>query len=224
LTVFLGTLIHVFNDIFTYFEFSARWGPSVVLPIPKVAVPVKCLDCRLISLLACLSKVFEVLMARQMEAHIQRNELLTVFQSGYRRNHSTTAAVLKVTEDIRSNMEDGQVTVLVLLDFSQAFDMVIHGLLLCKLRSLQSYSDEARLLVDLDLNERTQFVRCGEKASSVGRMTCGVPQGSVLGPLLFISYVNDVSKVIKYSSRVSDLQKCYDEIKMDSQQIHEYNV
>jgi hypothetical protein len=57
-----------------------------------------------------LSKVFEVLMARQMEAHIRRNELLTVFQSGFRRHHSTRAAELKVTEDIRSNMEDGSVT------------------------------------------------------------------------------------------------------------------
>jgi hypothetical protein len=65
-------------------------------------------------------------MARQMEARIRRNELLTVFQSDFRCHHSTMAAVLKVTEDISSNMEDGQVTVLVLLDFSQAFDMVIH--------------------------------------------------------------------------------------------------
>jgi hypothetical protein len=70
-------------------------------------------------------------MSWQMQAHIQRNELLTVFQSGFRRHHSTTAALLKITEDIRSNMEDGQVTVLVLLDFSQAFDMVLHWLLLC---------------------------------------------------------------------------------------------
>jgi hypothetical protein len=68
-----------------------------------------------------------------------------------------------------------------------AFDMVIRGLLLCKLRNLQNYSEGARLLVDSYLNGRTQFVRCGEKESSVGRVTCGVPQGSVFGPLLFIS-------------------------------------
>jgi hypothetical protein len=55
------------------------------------------------------------------------------------------------------------------------------------------------MLVDSYLNGRTQFVRCGENESSVERVTCGVPQGSVLGPLLFISYINDVSKVIKYS-------------------------
>jgi hypothetical protein len=120
----------------------------VVLPISKIAVPVKFSDYRPISLFACLSKVFEVLMGRQIEAHIRRNELLTVFQSGFGRHHSTTATVSKVTEDSRSNMEDGQVTVLVLLDVSQGFNMVIHGLLLCKL----NYSDGARMLVDSYLN------------------------------------------------------------------------
>jgi small basic protein len=171
----------------------------VVLPIPKVAVPVKFWNYRPISLLACLSKVFEVLMARQMEAHIRRNELLTVFQSGFRRHHSTTAAVLNDTEDIRLNMEDGQITVLVFLDLSRAFDMVIHGLLLCKLRNLQNYSDGARMLVDSYLNGRTQFMRCGAKESPVERVTCGVPQGSFLDPLLFVSDINDISRVIKYS-------------------------
>jgi small basic protein len=145
----------------------------VVLPTPKVAVPVKFSDYRPISLLACLSKVLEVLMARQMEAHIRRNELLTVFQSGFCRHHSTTVAVLKVTEDIRSNKEDGQVTVLVLLDFSQPFDMVIHGMLLCKLRNLQNYSDGAWMLVESYLNGRrlSYFLHqkrkffCGENTS-----------------------------------------------------------
>jgi hypothetical protein len=77
LPVLLGTLTHVFNNIFTCSEFPARWGASVVLTIPKVAVPVKFLDYRPISLLAGLSKVFEVLMARQMESNIPRNKLLT---------------------------------------------------------------------------------------------------------------------------------------------------
>jgi hypothetical protein len=98
----------------------------VVLPIPKIVVPLKFSDYRPINLLACLSyKVFGVFMAQQMEAHIRRNELLTVFHSGSHRRHSTRAAVLNVTEDIRLNMEDVQVTVLVLLDFSQAFDMAV---------------------------------------------------------------------------------------------------
>jgi small basic protein len=82
----------------------------VVLPVlKKVALPVKYSGYSPISLLVCLSKVFKVLMARQMDAHIQRNELLTKFPSGFRRHYSTTAAVLKVTEDVQLNMEDGQI-------------------------------------------------------------------------------------------------------------------
>jgi hypothetical protein len=172
-----------------------------MLPIPKVSSPAKFSDYRPISLLVCLSKVFEVMIARQMERHIRCNNLLTVFQSGFRRHHSTAAAVLKVTEVIWLSMEDGQVAVLLLLDFSQAFDMVVHGLLLCKLQNAQNYSVIAGLLVVVEsyLGERKQFVRSGGQESSVGAVTCGVPQGSVLGPLLFISNIDDVSRVTRYA-------------------------
>jgi hypothetical protein len=82
-----------------------------------------------------------------MEKQIRWNNLLTVFQSGFRRHHSTAAAVLKVTEDIWLSMVDGQVTVLLLLDFSQAFDIVVHELLLCKLQNALNYSVGAGMLV-----------------------------------------------------------------------------
>jgi hypothetical protein len=75
------------------------------------------------------------LMDRQIERHIRCNNLLTVYQSGFRRHQSTEAAVLEVTEDIWLSMVDGQITVLLLLDFSQAFDMVVYGMLLCKLQN-----------------------------------------------------------------------------------------
>jgi small basic protein len=108
---FLGTLTHVFNHRFPCSVFLARWRTSVVLPVlKKVALPVKYSGYSPISLLACLSKVFKVLMARQKDAHIQINELLTLFPSGFRRQYSTTAAVLKVTEDIGLNIENGQTT------------------------------------------------------------------------------------------------------------------
>jgi hypothetical protein len=90
---------------------------------------------------------------------------------------------------MRLTMRDVQLTVLLLLDISQAFDMVVHGLLLCKLQNTQNYSVGAGMLVGSYLGERTQLVRSGSQESSVGAVTCGVSQESVLGPLLFISYI-----------------------------------
>jgi hypothetical protein len=91
--VLLPLLTHIINHIFVSSKFPGKWKTSVVLPIPKVSSPAKFYDYRPISLLVFLSKVFEVLMARQMKKHICCNNLLTVFQSEFRRHHSTTAAV-----------------------------------------------------------------------------------------------------------------------------------
>jgi hypothetical protein len=136
-------------------------------------------------------------MTWQIERQVRCNNLLTVFQYEFRRHHSTVTAVLKVTEDIRLSMEDGQVTVLLLLDFSQKFDMVEHGLLLSKLQNAQNYSVGASMLVRSYLGERAQFVTSGGQESSIEAVTCGIPQGSVLRPLLFISYSDNVSRVIR---------------------------
>jgi hypothetical protein len=116
------------------------------------------------------------------------NNLLTVFQFRFLRHHITA-----ISEGIRLSIEDGQVTVLLILDFSQAFDMVVHGLLMCKLQNAQNYSVGAGMLVGSYLGERAQFVRSGGQESFVGAVTCGIFQGSVLGPLLFMSYIDDVS-------------------------------
>jgi hypothetical protein len=164
--------------------------------------------------------------------------VLTVFQSGFRRHHSTTAAVLKVTEDTWLSMQDGPFTVLLLLDISQAFDMVVHGLLLCKLQKAQNYSVGAGMLVGSYLGEQAQFGRSVGQESAVRAVTLGIPQGSVLGPLLFISYIDDISRVIRYyryhiyaddlqiyhTFAASDFQQCMksDELNLDLQCVHEW--
>jgi hypothetical protein len=144
LQVVLPALTHLFNFIFTCSEFSSRWKCAVVLPVPKVSKSAGFSNFRPIGLLPCLSKVCEVLMAGQMNGHIRNFWLLCPFHSEFRRHHSTTTAVLKVTEDIRLNLE---ATVLVMLDFTQAFDMIAYDMV-CKMRGSQRYGSDgfARLI------------------------------------------------------------------------------
>jgi hypothetical protein len=238
LPVILPTLVHIFNYIFTCCEYPQQWKTAIVLPIPKISNPSEFSDFRPISLLNCLSKVFEILMAKQINKHLREFNLLSDFQSGFRKFHSTTTTILKVTEDIRSNLEEGFATVLVLLDFSQAFDSVVHNLLLLKLKNMYRYSQESNELMRSYLSGRTQFVRSGENDSVQMNVLCGVPQGSVLGPLLYVSFSNDVGCVIKlcsfhmyaddlqvyHSSAVEDLQRCYEEINEDLLRIFEWSV
>jgi Reverse transcriptase (RNA-dependent DNA polymerase) len=236
LPVILPTITHIFNKIFYFSEFPRRWKTSIVIPVPKVNSPSALSDFRPISLLPCMSKILEVIMSRQMTVHISNNNLLSPYQSGFRRMHSTTTAVLKVTEDIRLNMEKRQATVLVLLDFSQAFDTVVRALLTMKMRHSYAFDDDANKLLGSYLSDRSQFVRTDDGDSECRTTTCGVPQGSVLGPLLYICYSNDVAGVIEFckfhayaddlqlyhSADVSNLQRCYDEINSDLGRIAEW--
>ncbi len=234
--IILPTLTHIFNYIFTCSTFPDRWKTSIVIPVPKKINPTALTDFRPISLLPTLSKILEVIMADQILKHINENNLLSQFQSGFRRQHSTTTAVLKVTEDIRMNLEGRQVTVVVFLDFSQAFDTVVRALLGKKLSHSFAFAEDANKLLGSYLADRSQFVRTENDDSEVKETLCGVPQGSVLGPLMYVCYSNDVGTVIQFcrfhayaddlqlyhSAEVSDLHKCYDEINADLRHIAEW--
>src|SRR5436190_23191810 len=156
-------------------------------------------DYRPISILPALSKGLERIVHNQITEFLVSNNIINTHQSGFRRYHSTETALLKVTDDIRLAMDRSQCTILILFDFSKAFDMVNHEILLEKLRIL-GFSDIALSWMGSYLSGRRQCVTHNNNTSEWKPVTCGVPQGSILGPLLFTIYVNDISKVLKYTN------------------------
>ena len=152
---------------------------------------------RPVSNLTFMSKVIERLVARQLTNYLLSNALMPVLQSAYRKDHSTETALLRVTSDILFAADQGQVTLLSLLDLSAAFDTVDHDLLLQRLSTTFGINGVAHDWITSFLTNRTQQVVHGGVKSAHVQLTSGVPQGSVLGPLLFVLYTAELSAIIK---------------------------
>ena len=148
---------------------------------------------RPISNLSFASKLVERVVASRYREHVERQKLFPARQSAYRRHHSTETAVVCVVNDIIRAIDKGKVSGLVLLDLSAAFDTVDHPTLLNVLHSRFGFDDIPLTWINSYISDRTQvFIVNGEK-SEPSSVDCSVPQVSVLGPLEFISYTEDVA-------------------------------
>ena len=188
-----------FNASLTTGHFSSSWKHAFIRPLLNHGTPNSPSDTRPIANLCGISKVFEHVVHRQVTDIIAKNNLLNPYQSGYRSESSTQSALLCVCHDVRRAMDDGCVTLLVLFDFSKAFDTISYSKLLVKLRILGFGHSALRWFFSY-LTGRSQAV-VNDVGGCSGWLTtaAGVPQGSVFCPLLFSLFINDISSALRYT-------------------------
>ena len=151
---------------------------------------------RPVSNLSFISKLTERAVSTQIVSHLNDNGMMPRLQSAYRRHHSTETALVKVLSDIYAGVDEQQVTLLGLLDLSAAFDCVDRDVLLQRLRTKFGITGTVLSWITSFLQDRTQQVFYKRCLSEVLQLLFGVPQGSVLGPLLFLLYVSELFDIV----------------------------
>ena len=179
--------------------FPLEYKCARILPILKQASLDSLVNKNLrpISLLAFLSKVIEREVAHQVSSHLTTNNLYEPFQSAYRVNHSVETALTRVHNDISISLDSGRSVLLIMLDLSAAFDTIDHTILLNRLNTQFGMEGGTLAWFKNYLSGRSQIVTCNNSESPPSKLTCGVPQGSVLGPLLFSLYMAPLGDLIR---------------------------
>jgi len=163
-----------------------------VVPVFKAGNKLSVNNYRPISVLPTLSKIFEKLMFNRLSTFVNNNNIINSNQFGFRLNSCTSDAVLEFLDHTFNSLSNNQALLSVFLDFSKAFDTVNHNILLGKLSRL-GIRGVASDWFSSYLRNRQQYVVIGDSSSAVAEVNIGVPQGSVLGPILFLIYINDMS-------------------------------
>ena len=175
---------------------------------------------RPISILPALSNIFEKVLSTKLLSFFTQNSVLQSTQYGFRKKHTTTQAVLDVITHIYDNIYSNNHSSVLTLDLKKAFDTVNHNILLHKLEH-HGIRGLGNKLLRSCLSNRSQAVSVNGKMSSFKPITCGVPQGSILGPLLFLIYINDLLNALLNQPRLYADDTC---LLVSSPNIEDLNV
>ena len=191
-------ILQVVNTSLQTGTFPDEFKTAIVSPrLKKSNLDPECLNnYRPVSNLSFLSKIIEKAAASQLKDHLRRNDLMEPFQSAYRSGHSTETALLRVQTDIRRAIGEKKVVIMAMLDLSAAFDTVDHKLLI-EILSSNGVRDLALQWFGSYLNNRKQIVSMNGANSEVQPLSSGIPQGSVIGPLLFTIYTSSLGSLLR---------------------------
>lgn len=209
----LPYVTHVINFCLVNGVFPECWKFAQVIPVPKAATVSGLSDLRPISILPVLSKVLERVVDEQLRQYLRKHDMLPSHQSGFRPGYSCTTALLEITDDIFRAIDSKSLALVVALDYSKAFDMLNHTLMLSILRYF-GLGEAAISFFTQYLLSRKQCVKLGGEFSDFASIASGVPQGSICGPLLFILYTSMLydavdPTVCKLFSYADDTQLCF---------------
>jgi hypothetical protein len=188
-------------------EIPPAWKMALVTPIFKGGDRLSVLNYRPISVTSCCCRIFERIIRHKILHFISENDIITSSQHGFQAGLSTDTILLTFYDYVTKSLDDNLIVDTIYFDFSKAFDTIPHDVLL---RRLSSHGIQGKVLrwIQNFLTDRQQIVRVGQTYSETQPVTSGIIQGSVLGPLLFNIYINDIdsclshSKILKYADDI----------------------
>ena len=223
----------IFNKSLTEGKLPIQWKEAYIKPIFKKGSKHQTSNYRPVSLTAVCCKILERIIRKDIMSHLEGNKLITEHQHGFRSGMSCCTQLLELMEIWTNLIEKGESWDCIYLDFAKAFDKVPHQRLLQKIFAMGIRGNLHKWLSDF-LHNRQQLVVIKDSKSSHLKVTSGIPQGSVLGPILFIMYINDLPNAINsyvkifaddtklFNSVISIDQK--DQIQEDLEALHSWSV